>query len=138
MFRSSQEQPSHSKDGASYEDALRALRTEVTALEINVQRTQNALQDEYTKEALVSLAGYFEGISARFIRYRRENKSLQFAVISRSDSRKHSADRVISSAKATAKLFERYARNPKAYSRVESRLKIDVVLADLSTLKSYC
>ncbi len=138
MFRSFSGQPSPSNDNATYQQALSALRQEIAALEINLEHTKNVLANEYTAEALSSLAQHFESISSRFIRYTRETKSLQYLALSRSDGRKRAAGRIINSAKETAMLFERYARRPKTYSRVQSRLKIDAVLADLSTLKSYC
>lgn len=138
MLGSIQRRPSSSGGDTEYRAALARLATRVAEVRANLVHTKNALQLEYHKDALEDLTRYFESISAQFVRYTQEQKGQYYWILVRSSGRMQAARRVAQTTLVVAKLFERYTRRPRSYSRTESGHKIEAVLAALSDLESYC
>ena len=103
-----------------------------------VEGIANDLESEYSKEALVMISRRFEGISKEYHDYTLVEASSFYEVMHRSASRLSAAKKVAQESRNVAQLFERYARNPKSYSAVNSRFKINNLSGALKNLRTYC
>jgi hypothetical protein len=126
------------QDEQAYHRVLTSLYQQVQSVIASVDDIINNLSEAYPKEALSHLSGRFEAISREFSSYTIATSNMFYQVVSRSKLRKKAAKNVATQAKRVAKLFEKYARSPRSYSPVDSRLEIYKVRDMLDNLLSHC
>lgn len=96
------------------------------------------LESDYSEEALRMISRKFEEISIEYQNYILVEVNSFYEIIHRSASRLNAARKVTQEAKNVAQLFERYAKNPRSYSAVHSRYKINNLSGALKNLRTYC
>lgn len=96
------------------------------------------LESDYSEEALRMISRKFEEISIEYQNYTLVEANSFYEIIHRSASRLNAARKVTQEAKNVAQLFERYAKNPRSYSAVNSRYKINNLSGALKNLRTYC
>jgi hypothetical protein len=121
-----------------YHRALTSLYQQVQSVITNVDGIANNLSSAYPREALSHLSGRFEGISREFTSYTIATNNIFYGAVSRSKNRRDASKAVAAQAKRVAKLFEKYTKNPKTYSSVDSRLEIYKLRDILENLLSHC
>ncbi len=122
----------------AYKNALVSLSDELDKLSGEIQEHYNNLSRKYPQEALIDLAKYFEGISARFLDYLTLDGMIKEILNRSKDNRLKTAIQIEQVAMQTAILFEEYSFNPENYSQVKSRLQIRELLNEIRNLKAYC
>lgn len=119
----------------SLNTGLGKLFTAVTSTLEQVQKIHDNLSEQYDDLGLSSLSTQFETISAQFSNYIVIRDEIRFAV-HKSKDRLNATRRVVARAGKIAHMFEKYARHPQAYSRVQSRLNINILIGELKNLKA--
>jgi hypothetical protein len=107
-----------------YHRELTIFNQQVQSVIEGIDDIVNNLSDEYPQEALSQLSRHFERISRDFASYTIATTNMFYEVIRRSKLRTKAVKAVESKARSVAKLFEKYAKRPKSYSQVVSRLEI--------------
>jgi hypothetical protein len=117
-----------------YGIALMTFRGEVDRLKSEVSSVQRELLNSYPREGFESISRFFEEIGQKFIRYTTIKKLPHYRIIHGSKERKAACRRASQKAKALARAFEKYAKKPALYSRVNSRLEIEPLLGELQNI----
>lgn len=125
-------------DDQQYRRALTAVYQQVRKVMADVDGIGNHLAATYPERALSQLSRRFEAISKDFSTYTLATNHMFYEVFRRSRLRTNAATKVAQRAKSVAQLFERYSRNPKSYSAVNSRLEINKLQVALQNLLGYC
>jgi hypothetical protein len=115
--------------------AFQAFYREIQSITTQVGDIQDNLSSTYPERALSKLSLHFEQIGRSFANYTTEKSNILYRIIHRSNSRLGAVEKVAERAKNIARLFERYARDPKAYSAVHSRLEIHKLQSELKNLE---
>ena len=103
-----------------------------------VKEISQYLSQEYDETGLLEISKRFERISRIFTDSWVIKTSMYYEIIHRSSARLASVKKVALTARAVATLFERYARRPRSYSPVNSRLEINKLCGELENLKISC
>lgn len=124
--------------GTDKDNPVQKLNKEIDELCQKIREIQQALPEPGTTQANKRLFSgyvkYFTGISLLFVGYT-TRKDACYIHIHGSTRKSAEAYNALNKAKNVAKLFERYMLKSAAYSRVESQVQIEYLLAVLSNLK---
>jgi hypothetical protein len=131
-------QEGNDQSDQAYHLALTAFYHQVQSVISGINDVYSHLSPVYPQEAFSQLSFYFEGISREFDSYTRATSNIFYAVVRRSSLRTAATKSVSQQARIVAKLFEKYFRNPKSYSAVDSRLAIHRLHDVLENLLSHC
>jgi hypothetical protein len=132
-YDSSQHSPGRDEDW--YQVALESLCHDVLIVEKKVKKKRDTLLLKYPAEALHDLSNSFVRIAQDFITFSRKRKSKHYRIINRSKSRIKFCNNIIKEAKNVAMVFEKYAKKPEQYSRVDCQLSIEELLVELENLR---
>jgi hypothetical protein len=135
--RDTEAEPHEQKSNEPREIALAQLSKIVSQVMQDVQEIYDTVLDRYDELGLSSLSAHFEAISAQFSNYTVIRNQIHYVVHKSKDRLKATQD-VAAQAGNIAKMFEKYARRPNTYSRVESRLAINLLVGKLTNLKALC
>ena len=98
-----------------------------------VQDIENHLLGSYPEQGLKNLSLQFERIRKGFTDISLIREEWLYEYINRSQDRLRFAKAVANEARNLAILFEKYSRNPRAYSAVNSRIQINHLQVQLKT-----
>ncbi len=134
--RTDQEKGSQGRE--DFSGSLQSFASFVISTLTAVKEISQYLSLEYDATGLLEISKRFERISQIFTDSWIIKTSTYYGIIHRSSARLASVKKVSLAAKAVATLFERYARRPRSYSPVNSRLEINKLCGELENLKAVC
>ena len=126
----------HNADDKSRSHSFKAFREEVDTVSATVGEIAEHLPEALSAEAFLHLTRSFESISKQFANMVLIQSHPFYVLLTGSRQRLAYTKLVVKEAGKVAQLFEKYAKKPRSYSAVNSRIQLNQLQAGLENLKS--